>query len=111
MTPMPFLTEALSRGGRLLWDQPNSPRLMVPATLRGKVEAERDTVREVIRRATIFREQALGFIEHQQPLPILALPEHPGAGGCVSCGAAVGPAHHRCAVCALAVRLALEGTP
>ncbi len=110
MTPLVVLTEALSKGGRLLWDRPNKPRLMVPTALREQLESERDAVREVIRRATIFRQHALGFIQRGRALSILALPECPGGDGCLSCGAAIGPGHFRCEACTLAVQLALDAT-
>jgi len=110
MTPLAVLTEALSKGGRLLWDRPNKPRLMVPTALRERLESERDAVREVIRRATIFRQQALEFIQCGQAVPILALPEAPAGDGCLSCGVEIEPGHFRCEVCSLAVNLALEAT-
>lgn len=102
------LTEALAQGGQVVWDAPK-PRLLVPPGFRSKVEAHRETVREVLRRAAIFREQAFAFIQGGQALPLLTLPEYGGeiGGGCISCGAAAAPGSSRCPICALAVELAL----
>jgi hypothetical protein len=111
MTAVAILSEALARGGRLLWDPPQKPRLLIPTALRAQLDPERETVREVIRRATIFRQQALAFIQPGQALPILALPERPEGEGCLSCGIPIDAGHYRCDMCALAVNLALEGTP
>lgn len=110
MTGVAALAEALARGGRVVWDAPR-PRLLVPPALRDRVLADRETVRKLLGRAALFREQARRFIHEGRPLPILALPEYGGEirGGCISCGDPAGPGPFRCAVCALAVRLALEG--
>ena len=104
MTSVAALAEALDRGGRVVWDR-EPPRLLVPSALRLKVEADRATVREVLRRAAIFREQ----VRTPGPCPILALPDCPDGDGCLSCDATIDPGHFRCELCALAVRLALEG--
>ena len=82
------LSEALARGGRVVWDAPK-PRLLVPPSLRPKVEADREAVREILRRAALFRDQAAAFIRDGRPLPTLAFPEYDGRtrGGCISCGA------------------------
>ena len=107
MTGVVALAEVLARGGRVVWDAPR-PRLMVPPDLREKVLADRETVKEVLRRAALFRQQA----RTPGPLPILALPGAPLSGpGCLSCGATVERGRFRCAVCALAVDLALEVKP
>lgn len=108
MSGVAALAEALARGGRVVWDPPDCPRLLVPAGQRDRVLADRVTVREVLRRAVIFREQA----RTAGPLPILALPDAPLNGpGCISCGTSTEPDYFRCAVCALAVALALDGKP
>lgn len=110
MTGVAALAEVLARGGRVVWDAPR-PRLLMPPDLRERVLADRETVRELLRRAVIFRGQAERFIRDGRPLPVLALPEHRGDRGCISCGAPAGPGPFRCAVCALAVGLALQGNP
>ncbi len=105
MTGATALGEALTQGGRVEWDATERPRLLVPRSLRPKVEADRETVREVLRRAAIFR----GQVGQARPIPFLHLPEHPGGGpGCLSCGASLSPARWcRCELCEVAVRLAL----
>ncbi|MGH7407870.1 MAG: hypothetical protein ACREKF_07685 [Candidatus Methylomirabilales bacterium] len=108
MSGVAALQEALARGGRVIWDPPARPRLLVPAGERDRVLADRETVREVLRRAALFRQQ----VRTPGPLPILALPEAPLNGpGCLSCGGTVERRRFRCAVCALAVDLALEVKP
>ncbi|MBI4391131.1 MAG: hypothetical protein HY575_04550 [candidate division NC10 bacterium] len=102
------LKEALALGGRVVWNPPERPRLLVPAGHRDRLLADRETIREVLRRAVIFRAQA----RTTGPLPILALPDAPLDGpGCMSCGSWAEPDHFRCAVCALAVALALDVEP
>lgn len=108
MTAVAVLTEALTRGGKVVWNPPDRPRLLAPPSLHEKIKADRETVKEILRRAAIFREQAWGFIRQGRPLPILALPEHPGGEGCSSCGSVLAGRRYRCEVCTLAVRLALE---
>jgi hypothetical protein len=100
------LAEALERGGRVEWTPAERPRVLVPRSLRPKIEADRETVREVLRRAVIFRRQA----GEPGPVPFLHLPECPESGpGCLSCGAALPPGRWcRCEVCEVAVRIALE---
>lgn len=68
--------------------------------------------KEILRRATVFREQAEQFIRQGRLLPVLALPEHQGLDGCASCGSPLAAGgRYRCELCALAVKLALEGVP
>lgn len=105
------LTEALARGGKVVWDPPDRPRLLAPRSLHEAIKADRATVKEILRRAAIFRDQAERFIRQGRLLPVLALPDHQGVDGCWSCGATVPPGHFRCEVCSLAVALALEGMP
>ena len=104
MTAVAVLTEALARGGKVMWDSPDKPRLLAPPSLHEAIKADRATVKEILRRAAILRAEATTC----GPCPILALPEHPGAGGCLSCGDPVEPGHFRCSLCNLAVNLALE---
>lgn len=42
MVDVGALAEALAAGGRILWDPPERPRLLVPKDLRPRVEADRD---------------------------------------------------------------------
>ncbi len=108
MGAVTILAETLAHGGRVLWDPLERPRLLLPRGIRERLEPDRETIREVLRRAVVFREQANAFIRRGQALPILALPEHQGREGCISCGCSVDGGGFRCAVCALAVKLALE---
>jgi len=105
MTGLIALSEALARGGRVAWDRV-PPRLLVPPALRPKVEADRATVREVLRRAAVFRAQA----QAPGPVPFLYLPEAGGQdGGCLSCADALEDGRRfRCRLCELAVRIALD---
>ncbi|MFI5342041.1 MAG: hypothetical protein ACHQ7N_19660 [Candidatus Methylomirabilales bacterium] len=110
MTAVMALTEVLTRGGRVVWGGPR-PRLLVPRDLKDRVLGDRATVREILRRASHFREQAVRFIRDGQVLPMLSLPDRTGRQGCLSCGAAIGPGQFRCDLCALAVALALGEKP
>ncbi len=101
------LTEVLTRGGRVVWDG-SCPRLLVPRDLKDRVLGSRATIREILRRASHFRAQAVRFIREGQVPPALALPDCTGEHGCLSCGVDVEPGHFRCEVCTLAVQLALE---
>jgi hypothetical protein len=102
------LSEALALGGKVVFDPPDKPRLLVPKGMGAKVQADAPTIREVLRRAAIFRAQAERFLREGRAFPLLVLSEHARAEGCLSCGEALGPNRYRCAVCALAVTLALE---
>lgn len=108
MNSCAVLEDALAKGGKVVWDPPARPRLFVPKGMGAKIQKDLATVREVLRRATIFREQAAAFIREGQALPILALPEQGGGQGCLSCGGPVERGHFRCEVCTLAVVLALD---
>jgi hypothetical protein len=105
MTAVAVLTEALARGGKVVWDPPGRPRLLAPPSLHEAIKADRETVKEILRRAAILREQA----QRPGPWPILVLPDRQEGAGCLSCGIAIGADRFRCEVCALAVVLALEG--
>ena len=108
MAAVTVLTEALAQGGKVLWEPPERPKLILPKGTRERLEPDRETIREVLRRATILREQAQRFIRDGKALPLLALPEHQGGTGCLSCGVPVKGGHFRCELCALAVTLAME---
>jgi hypothetical protein len=111
VTGIAVLTEALARGGKVVWEPPDKPRLLAPPSLHEAIKADRETVKEILRRAAIFRDQAAQFIRHGEALPFLALPGRLEGDGCWSCGVLVEAGHFRCELCALAVALALEGKP
>ncbi len=48
------LTEALARGGKVVWDHPERPRLLAPPSLHDAIKTDRATVKEILRRAAIF---------------------------------------------------------
>lgn len=104
MTAVAVLTEALARGGKVVWDSPDGPRLLAPPSLHPAIKADRENVKEILRRAAIFREQA----GTSGPWPYLTLPGVEG-DGCISCGVPLGPRCYRCPLCELAVKLAMEG--
>ena len=111
MTAVAVLTKALARGGKVVWDPPDRPRLLAPPSLHEAIKADRATVKEILRRAAIFREQADRFVRSGGLLPILTLTAEDTGGGCISCGEGRCGNRYRCAVCTLAVKLALEGKP
>jgi hypothetical protein len=107
MTGVAVLREVLTRGARVVFDPPDNPRLLAPPSLHERIKADRDTIKEILRRAAILRHQ----FQTPGPLPILVLPEHPGGDGCLSCGDPMDAGHFRCPLCALAINIALEVTP
>ncbi len=110
MEALTLLADALSNGGRVEWEP--ETRLLLPRGVRQRLEPDRETIREVLRRAKVFREQAQEFIRQGRLLPVLALPGAPETpGGCLSCGGTLYEGQYRCPMCALAVKLALEGRP
>jgi hypothetical protein len=111
MGAVTLLAEALAQGGKVLWDPPERPKLILPKGVRERLEADRETIREVLRRAAIFRGQANVFIRGGRLLPVLALPDRPEGEGCWSCGQPAPSRRYRCDVCGLAVALALGGNP
>lgn|SRR5574341_172032 len=104
MTGVAVLTKALARGAYVVFDPPDKPKLIAPPSLHDAIKADRGTVKEILRRAAILHRQA----QTPGPLPVLALPEHPGADGCISCGDPVDAEQFRCPLCSLAVKIALE---
>jgi len=110
MTAEAVLATILEAGGQVIPD-PDRPRLLVPPALKPLVLDHREVLRELLRRAAIFRQQAARFLQEGRALPLLLLPEHPGADGCLSCGATVAAGSFRCPLCALAVQLALDVLP
>jgi len=100
-----LLEEALKKGGRVEWTPPTKPALLVPKGMAVLIQRDIAPVKEVMRRAVTFREQA----QTPGPVPLLVLPGHQGGPGCLSCGDRVEHGGFRCAICRLAVHLALEG--
>ncbi len=97
-----ILSQALADRGQVVWDEPDRPTLRVPGKWQKPLAEHRAEVREVLRRAALFRKQANG----QGPLLILALPDAPiVAGGCISCGKP--DVDTRCPGCKLAAWIVL----
>jgi hypothetical protein len=96
------LAKALSHG-QVVWDDPDRPRVLVPPMWHDALSDAAEEVREVLRRAALFRRQA----NSPGAVPILALPDAPLLdGACISCGGAKdGP--HRCLLCRVAAWVAL----
>jgi hypothetical protein len=107
MIGLQALWEILAGEGKVEWDASGNPHLLASPETHPLIYAHRDTIREVLRRARLLRAQALQFIPKQIPMPVLALPDCPGVTGCLSCGAAVTTGQYRCALCAVAVELAI----
>ena len=108
MSGCAVLEEALARGARVIFDDPpRRPRLLVPKRMAARVQQDLPVVREVLRRAVLFRDQ----VRTSGPQPLLVVPGHEGSEGCLSCGAALGRDHFRCPLCVLAVMLALNEMP
>jgi hypothetical protein len=103
------LSEALALGGKVIFAPPDPPRLLVPKGMGAKVQADAPAVREVLRRAAIFHQQAERFIRRGGVLPVLALPDCP-AGPCASCGSDLDGNRYRCSICVTAVNVALGVT-
>ena len=109
-TGIDVLIEALDLGAKVILD-PDRPRMLVPtAELSTRLLEQKATVREILRRAIIFRTQAERFLRHGGRLPRLALPAAP-SGPCLACGGPLDGGRGRCPVCALAVTIALGGRP
>lgn len=110
MTALTTFARALTEGGEVEWGC-TPPRLRVAkkwaSALRDQPEPARAELREVLRRAVVFRRQ-LEASAGGPLIPYLALPEAPVArlGVCISCGIAI-DSHWRCGVCLLAVHIAL----
>ncbi len=52
-----ILADALNKGGEVIWDPPEKPRLRVPKYLEGRIRQDIKTVRKVLERAVIFKKQ------------------------------------------------------
>ena len=101
------LAHALAEGGRVVWEPADKPRLRVAARWAEGLYREADEVREVLRRAVVFRCQIETFAGGPI-IPYLALPDAPTPrlGACISCGY---PARGwRCLPCLAALYLALD---
>lgn len=97
----------LSARGLLTWG-PDGPRLAVPPDLAPVVREDRRTIEAVLRRVAVFSRQ----LATPSPDPFVRLRDPKWtAEGCPSCGAPLGEHELRCELCALAVALALDGTP
>ena len=108
MTAVGVLQKALAQGGRVEWNPPDKPRLFAPPSLHEAIKADRETVKEILRRAAIFRGQAAEFIQDGKAIPRLVLPDRPDGDGCLSCGVPIPSRRYRCEACTLAVTLALQ---
>ncbi len=51
------LSRALAAGGAVIWEPPDKPRLRVAPTFAESLRREADGVREVLRRAAVFKAQ------------------------------------------------------
>lgn len=111
MVSVRALAEALAHGGQVLWDRPDRPRVRVPARWVDAVRGEPEVLREVLRRTIEFRRQ-LAKAAGGPIIPYLLLPSAPAPrlGTCISCGTAI-PSGWRCAICLLAVRIAIGAKP
>ncbi len=109
MTGIQVFREILTQGGKVEWDASVKPHLLVPPDVHPFIHPHRNIIREILRRATVLRQEALQFIPKGIAMPILALPDLQGSGGCLSCGATVETGQYRCEVCVIAVKLALQG--
>lgn len=108
MGALEVLSQALHDGARVVWD-PDRPKLILPRSVRDRLEQDRHLIREILRRASVFRELAAQFIEDGRALPVLALPGVlPVQGTCISCSGDLAGGRYRCPVCTLAVTIALE---
>jgi hypothetical protein len=61
----------------VVFEPPDHPRLLVPKGMAAKLREDVKTVREVLRRAVLFRDQ----VQRPGPLPLLVLPGYHGEGG------------------------------
>jgi hypothetical protein len=101
------LAHALAEGGRVVWEPADKPRLRVAERWAEGLHREADEVREVLRRAAMFRHQ-LGTSAGGPIIPYLALPDAPAPrlGACISCGGSA--PRWRCLLCLAAVYIALD---
>ena len=101
------LSRALADGGAVIWEPRDRPRLRVGAQWAASLRRDNGPVREILRRAVIFRAQ----IEDSMGGPIvpyLILPGVPEChvGQCLSCGSPA-TSGWRCSLCLVAIYIAL----
>ena len=103
------LMEALCLGGRVVWEPEDRPTLRVPPEFSPTIRKNAEEVREILRRAVVFKEQA-GV---PGPVPFLYLPQakETGPGCCFSCGESVPKDRIRCDLCQAAAWIALDMIP
>jgi hypothetical protein len=110
------LSEALNQGGMVVWEPPDRPRLRVARRWVEAIQRDEVEIREVLRRAVLFRKQleaaASGVVT-----PYFLLPEcgEVRSGQCISCGEelpepknAVRRPRVRCLPCIAALYLAFD---
>lgn len=111
----PDLAEAIRRGAAPVWDDPPyRPTLKrVPLELVAPLREDPEGLREILRRAAIFRKQVQAFVRRGGAIPLLTLPGHDwqGLGNCVSCGDPTDPERWRCSTCLAAVMVAGAVSP
>jgi len=102
------LTQALASGGEILWDPPDKPKIIAPKTSIKQIRGDIQVVREVLRRAVIFRSQ----IDGDGPFKLFILPEGKDSdAGCISCAVNIPVEDIRCPLCQAAACIALGITP
>ena len=104
------LSQALAAGGAVIWEPADKPRLRVASTFAAALRREADGVREVLRRAAVFKAQ-LEAAAGKPVVPYFLLPgaPPPRLGACISCGAVC--QGWRCLPCLVAVYVALDAIP
>ena len=111
MTALVTLARALVDGGAVVWPSTDRPRIRVASrwatVLREQPEPARAELREMLRRASIFRLQ-IAATKGTPVIPLLTLPDVPEirSGACISCGDSI-PSGWRCGACRMAVSIAL----
>lgn len=110
MTMLGTFARGLADGGMVQLDTTPPSIRMAPRwldALRDRPEHERAELREVLRRAVLFRRQ-LEVSASGPIIPYLILPDAPSSsrGACISCGAAA-QGSWRCPACLMAVYIAV----
>ena len=100
------LSRALIAGGTVLWEPPDRPRLRVLPIHAEALRSDARDIREILRRAVVFRAQIASW--QGSVIPLLFLPEAPAprSGACISCGA--NSSQWRCLCCLVAIFIALD---
>ena len=107
-----LLMDALARGAKVEWGPEGRPQLLVPQGMTQALARVKALIREVLRRATIFRAQ----ISDSVVAPFMHLPEaeglEPGKEECLSCaGSLPEGCRQRCPTCQAASWIALGIKP